>query len=580
MKEARFLNHKANPLVPFVVILAICVLSSLPYLYGYLSAPPGRVFMGILLNTPDTTQYFAWMRGFGAANLIDNKLTPEPNEAMFFNLLWWTLGKLARWGGLSLPLVYQIFRIVAAVAFLLLAYWFCGLFLPDQGQRRTAFLLIALGSGLGWIWVVLKYLSRSSDVAYPFDVYTVEPNTFLGIMAFPHFIQAAFLLLIVFALALLAFERRRLREALLAGLVAFVLGLTHAYDLLLVYTVVGAFALVLLWREGFSYRLLLIPASIVAISIGPAIYSVYITSAFPVWREVLAQFVNAGAWTPSPPHLLVLLGVPFLVALITLILPQRLPGAGRGSMTPPAPLGTALNKRELFLRTWFVVNFFVVYVPLSYQIHYLNGWQVPIAILATMGFYRRVIPWLRRRMTQDGRRKTLAFGRLSVESMLASLLIVAALPTNVYLFAWRFVDLSRYNHPYYLARDEWEALRWLDAHAPPDAVVFSSADIGQYVPSATEGRAFLAHWAMTVDLYRKQEIVRAFFNATMDEAERAAVLRAYHVRYIFWGEAERKLGTFNPDVLPFVRRVYVSPQAVIYQVTDSGDGLRANGESD
>lgn len=571
MKETRFL---------FIVILAVCVLTSLPYLYGYLSAPPDRVFMGILLNTPDTTQYFAWMRSFGVANVIDNKLTPEPNEAVFFNLLWWTLGKLAQWSGLSLPLVYQLFRIVAAVAFLILAYWFCGLFLPDRGQRRTAFLLIALGSGLGWIWVVLKYLSGASGVAYPFDVYTVEPNTFLGIMAFPHFIQAASLLLIVFALALLAFERRRLREALLAGLVAFVLGLTHAYDLLLVYAVVGAFALLLLWREGFSSRLILIPAGIVAISVGPAIYSVYITSVFPVWREVLAQFVNAGAWTPSPPHLLVLLGVPFLVALLTLVLPKRSPGLEREAMQPPDPI----NRRELFLKTWFVVNFFVVYVPLSYQIHYLNGWQVPIAILATLGLYRRVIPWLKRRVTKDGRQGAPAFGRLSVEAMLASLLIVAALPTNIYLFAWRFVDLSRYSHPYYLARDEWEALLWLEANAPPDAVVFSSTDIGQYIPSVTGGRAFLAHWAMTADFYRKQGVVQAFFNATMNDAERAAVLQAYHVRYIFWGEAERKLGTLNPDALPFARRVYASPQAAIYQVTelstDSGDGLRANGESD
>lgn len=575
MKEARFL---------FVIILVVCVLSSLPYLYGYLSAPPDRVFMGILLNTPDTTQYFAWMRGFGSADLIDNKLTPEPNEAVFFNLLWWALGKLARWSGLSLPLVYQLFRIVAAVAFLGLAYGFCRLFLPDRRQRRTAFLLIAFGSGLGWIWVVLKYLSRASDVAYPFDVYTVEPNTFLGIMAFPHFIQAASLLLIVFALALLAFERRRLREALLAGLVAFVLGLTHAYDLLLVYAVVGAFALVLLWREGFSSRLILIPASIVAISIGPAIYSVYITSAFPVWREALAQFVNAGAWTPSPPHLPILLGVPFLVALLTLILPRTSSGLGREPVVLAAPLDTVRSRRELFLKTWFVVNFFVVYVPLSYQIHYLNGWQVPIAILATLGFYRRVLPWLKRRMTDNEGRKALALRYLRSEAVLAGLLIAAALPTNIYLFAWRFVDLSRYRHPYYLARDEWEALRWLEANASPDAVVFSSEDIGQYIPSMTGGRAFLAHWAMTADLYRKQEIIRTFFDTAMDDADRAAVLQAYHVRYIFWGEAERKLGTFNPDALPFVRRVYSSPQAVVYQVTelstDSGDRLKANGESD
>ncbi len=560
MKEARFL---------LFVILLVCVLSSLPYIYGYLSAPPDRVFMGIVLNTPDTTEYFAWMRGFGTANLIDNKLTPEPNGAVFFNLLWWTLGRLARWGGLSLTLVYQLFRIATAVAFLLLAYWFCGLFLPERGQRRTAFLLIALGSGLGWIWVVLKYLSAAADIVYPFDVYTVEPNTFLGITAFPHFVQAAFLILIIFALALSAFERKAdgaerlvLRDAVLAGLAALLLGLTHAYDLLLIYAVVGVYALVLLWRDGFSYRLMLVPAVIVALSVGPAIYSVYLTSAFPLWREVLAQFANAGAWTPNPLHLPVLLGVPFLVGLLFVV--------GALSLKRRTEVqATNDSRRELFLKTWFVVNLFVVYVPLNYQIHYLNGWQVPIAILATMGFYRRVIPWLRGR-SGPGSQGRLALIRraLKSEAVLAILLVVAALPTNVYLLAWRFVDLSRHSHPYYLARDEWEALRWLDANAPPGAVVLSSMDIGQYVPSMTGGRAFLAHWAMTADLYRKQDMVQAFFDSQVDDTERAHILQAYNVRYIFWGEAERKLGPLDPDKLPFAERVFSSSQAVVYQVKE------------
>jgi hypothetical protein len=288
-----------------------------------------------------------------------------------------------------------------------------------------------------------------------------------------------------------------------------------------------------------------------------------------MWREVLAQFVNAGAWTPNPLHLLVLLGIPFLVALLAFI-----PSPDGGRRTTD---GAAANHRELFLKTWFVINFFMVYVPLSYQIHYLNGWQVPIAILATMALYRRI-------QTADGRRQTTGGGLWSavrrpssVVRYLPALLVIAALPTNAYLLAWRFVDLARHDHPYYLTRDEWEALRWLNQNAPPDAVVFSSIDVGQYVPSSTRGRAFLAHWAMTADLYRKQDLISRFFDPAVDDAERAAILQTYNVQYIIWGEAERELGAYDPGELPFAERVFDSPQAAVYRVnglsTGSGNGL-------
>jgi hypothetical protein len=561
MKDRRFV---------VIVIIVVCALTSLPYLYGYLSAPPDRVFMGIALGTPDTTQYFAWMRAFGQSHLIENRLTPEPNEAVFFNLLWWTLGRLALWSGLSLPLVFQAFRIVTAITFLALAYWFCGLFLAERGQRRVAFLLIAFGSGLGWLWVVHKYANGLADVAYPFDLYVVEPNTFLGMMAFPHFVQAALLILVVVALALFAFERRRLRDsavmALWAGIVALILGLTHAYDLLLIYAIIGAYALVLWRREGFSSRLILIPAIIGVLSVAPALYSVYMTSAFPLWRDVLTQFSNAGAWTPNPLHLLILLGIPFFVALLAF---------GRNAGGEATKLQA---NREALLKTWFVVNFFVVYVPLNYQIHYLNGWQVPIAILATMALYRRVIPALKR--FTDGSALAL---RSAVPRLLPALLLLAVLPTNAYLLTWRVVDLSRYNHPYYLTQDEWDALTWLNANAPSDAVVLSAMDVGQYVPSATGARAFLAHWAMTADLYGKQDMVRAFFDAEVGDAERAAILQSYNVRYILWGPTERAIGGYDLATSPYVQQVFERPQAAVYQVNgllmNSGDGLDAESPS-
>ncbi len=526
-----------------LVSALVLILTGLPYLYGYLSAPADRVFMGIALGTPDTNQYFAWLRAFTRSFLIPNTLTPEPNEAVFFNLLWWLLAQGVRYLGMSHLLAFHLLRVVAGAAFLFTAYLFCAMCLESPRWRKTAFLIIAVGTGFGWVWVVGKYLT--GRLPYPLDVYIVEPNSFQAIMAFPHFSLAAGLILAVFGLVILGYERRQWRYPLAAAIVAFILGWSHAYDLLLIYAVVGVFALILWLRDGWSPHLLLYPLIIVLISCAPALYSVYLTSAFPLWRDVLAQFVNADAWTPDPFHLLIVLGVPFILALFTFdgLVPLR-----------ERPL------RELFLKTWFVVNFFVAYFPVSYQIHYLNGWQVPIAILATMGFYRRVVPWLQDRLGAALR------APVRWERWATVFLILTVIPTNVYLLAWRFVDLSRHQPPYYLHRDEVAALRWLEANTSPDDVVLSGFDVGQYIPGVAGNRAFLGHWAMTAGIYDKQERVAAFFNPDTPDEERRDTLCRFGVRYIFYGLKERELGSLPAGWLPYLEAVFQTPQVTLYRV--------------
>ena len=532
----------------FIALVAAVVLAlgGLPYVYGYLSAPPDRVFMGIALGTPDTSQYFAWVRAFTRAPLIPNTLTPEPNEAVFFNLLWWLAAQGVRLG-LTHIAVFHILRVLIGGAFLLITYLLCAFFLPDLRGRRTAFLLIAVGAGLGWVWVVGKYLT--GRLPYPLDVYIVEPNSFLALMAFPHFSLAAGLMFAVWVLMVLGYERRRWRYPLAAAALSFILGWSHAYDLMLIYAVVGVFTLIVWARDGWSPHLLLYPLALVLISCAPALYSVYLTSAFPLWREVLAQFVNADAWTPDPFRLLIVMGIPFWLALLTFdgLVPLR-----------------DRSLRELFLKTWFLVNFFVAYLPVSYQIHYLNGWQAPVAILATVGLYRRVIPWLEE---HRGR-----LWRLSPRwaRWAPALLLLAVIPTNVYLLVWRFVDLGRHQHPYYLHRDEVAALRWLEENTSPDDVVLSGLDVGQYIPSVSGNRAFLAHWAMTVNFYDKRERVAAFFNpSTPDEGRRDTLCR-FGVRYVFYGMKEREAGGL-PE-LPYLRAVFQAPQAAVYRVDRDAAG--------
>ena len=139
-----------------IVILSVLLVTSLPYLYAYLSSPPDKQFMGIMLDVPDHGQYFSWMRELSNSAFASNMLTSEPNKPVFFNLLWWGLGHMQRWFGLSLDVTYQLFRLSSGFLFLVSGYWIIAYFIDEVRQRRTAYLIFTFGSGFGWVLVIVK----------------------------------------------------------------------------------------------------------------------------------------------------------------------------------------------------------------------------------------------------------------------------------------------------------------------------------------------------------------------------------------------------------------------------------------
>src|SRR3954466_5913365 len=114
----------------------------LPHPYGSLSSPADRHFMGIVLDVPDTAQYFSWLRAHQQAVLVSNWMTPEPNQPAFFNLLWFCLGRLALWTGMGLAESFQLLRIVAGAAFAFALFWLYGLLADDRRERWLATALV------------------------------------------------------------------------------------------------------------------------------------------------------------------------------------------------------------------------------------------------------------------------------------------------------------------------------------------------------------------------------------------------------------------------------------------------------
>jgi len=510
------------------VALVVLVVTSLPYAYGYLTSPDDKQFMGILFDVPDVAQYFSWTRELGQAVLVENKLTPEPNPPIFFNLLWFVLGRIAVFLNLGYAEIYQVFRWAATVFFLAVSYHFCSLFFQGSRERKVAFLTILLSSGLGWMLVAYKRWSGSGETPFPLDVYVAEPNSFFSLMV------------VIFVLWLKFVELGRLKTALLAGLVGLVLGLEHAYDLLIIYAVLIVFTALMVMREGFSWRHIGGLAIVGGLSVPSALYAVYMTQWTPTWRGVLEQYDNAGVFTPDPFHLLILLGIAFMVAFV-----------GFASATP----GGSADKRWLLAKVWFGTSLFLAYLPTYYQIKMLIGWQVPIGILAVYLLYSRAVPALSQRMPRLAQALPLIF-------------LLAILPTNLYLLAWRVTELSRYESPFYLYRDEVQALSWLEKNSDPSDVVLSSLVIGQYVPSISGNKVFWGHWTQTLDFFGKGKQVRRFFAQDTSEEERLELLRGYNVRYVFYGKEERALGPYDPQTAPYLSRAFVASDTAIFRVKD------------
>lgn len=538
-REGRFL---------LAVTMGIMVISSVPTALGYAFTPADKWFSGIIYNVHDAAQYLSWMREAGRSVFAENMLTSEPNAAIYLNLHWWVPGRLGALAGLSLPATYQVYRLLAIPLAVVALAAFCRLLFTDRERQRFCLLLTIATSGLGWIWVVDKYLNGRADIAYPLDVHGLSGNVFWTMATSPHLVLALALLFLTLAVAYLGCRAERAWVSVLAGALALLLGAGHIYDLVTVWAVLAAYGLVSIFQRGWSTRRFLRLFTVVAISSPSVAYWGWVSSdANPVWQQALRQYANLGSFTPSPPHLVVFLGVTLLAAV------------------PALFLRSARTRGDVWtlMRCWFVTTLVLVYLPLPFQITLLAGYPFPMAALATVTLYDHVTPWLRGR--QRGTRGAGA-GLRGWERWLPIIFLLLVIPTNLYLLAWRVIDLRRHEYPYYLHHDDVQAMGWLAANTQPGDVVLTSFEVGHYLPGIAGNKAYLANAVMTADFYRKQEEVARFYSEQTDDAWRRTFLRESGVRYVFHGPNERRLGGFDPGGSSLLEPGVTLPSTEVYRV--------------
>ena len=148
-----------------------------------------------------------------------------------------------------------------------------------------------------------------------------------------------------------------------------------------------------------------------------------------------------------------------------------------------------------FAACWALIGVVIIYVPTVFQIKLLAALHVPLAILAADLWCARLRPWI---AAWTAPRLGAAAAAWAPALVLAALI----LPTNVYLLAWRLIELRRPASDLYVTADESAALDALAVTTGPDDVALAVEPVGRWVPNQGGTRAFLAHWAMTNQLSR------------------------------------------------------------------------------
>ena len=535
---------------------AALAITCVPYLLGAALSSEARIFGGFVLGVEDGYSYLAKMgEGARGAWLFHIVYTSEPHQGALFFLFHILLGKVAALvAGLghwplteTMVVVYHAARVLFGGLLLLTVYRFIALFTTSRAIRRLAFLIVAFSGGFGWLLLLLgqpNWLGSS-----PVDLLLPEGFTFLVLYGFPHIALGRTLLLAGFILLWGAPPPRpspaSAGEGAAAGLCWLAMGLIVPFYVAVAWAVVGAAWLaVTLHRRAIAWDETLRTALACLIAAPVVIYSLITFTVNPVMRVWSAQNLIL---SPHPVHYVVGYALVGLLAMFGAVYVLRRRDARSGALR---------------LVAWAIVVPPLLYLPFNLQRRLIEGWQVPLAILAALGLAHFVLPaWRRTRFV----RWLVRFPRYTVRGLrqwAITLILLAMVPTNILLMGSGTLAVIAHASPIFRDGGEVKALDWLAARATYNDVVLSSYSAGNYIPGRVGVRVYIGLGTETAHVEDKRAAMQQFFAASTSDEWRAQFLRQEHITYVFATPEDEFYPVSTHSLLP----VYQAGGYTIYKV--------------
>ena len=537
----------------FVAMMAIImiVITSLPYLVAYLMTPADNVYDGVHALSPgDIPVYYSYINQVKEGNfLVKDLFTAETQDPGTFNVWWFSVGILAKIFNLSVISAFQLSRLLMIPVFLFIAYLFISFFVRESVKRKVAFIFLLFSGGLGFYFAAgIDQLNIPDSVYYswPIDLWLTEALTFNALYQSSHFIASLIFTFLIFLFILLSFEKKNLAYAVIGGFLALIYFNFHPYYVPVIFGVAGLYLFILmlqerkiLWEQT-GYLLL-----VFLISLPSVIYHFWLVQNSPAIGQRALQNI-----TEISPLIFVLIGYGFLWL-----------GLGLGLFF--LLINKNLNNRLMFLLVWLTVNLLLIYSSLPFHSRYTQGIHFILVIFTVLGLFSF---WDYLKIKLRPKFFNFWIDNIFLWAVLFLFLfgtsVFYTLARDVYYFIQKPAKVAT---SLYLPDDVLAGISWLEKQPRPK-LILASALVSMFIPGFSGQTVYVAHAHETLFFYSKIIYLAYFFSDDQNDDIKYQFLKQQNIDYVFYSDYEKKLGSFNPAEKNYLRLVFDSPQAQVYQV--------------
>jgi len=552
-----------------ILILAAVILglSFYPLVYYRSISPAGTIFPLIHNYAPDYNLYLHYMRqGWDGHFLINTNYTPETYPDRFVYPIYIVLGHAAGLFSISLPVTYNLSRLVFGIVFLYLITRLIQTVYPTSPwKRKGAYFFCILGTGfVGFDGIhLVRYL--------PFwtEINILERFAYIPHHLFAKMLSIGVILLLAEAIKQPSvkndkhnsfsnlnsklrlpirlrspFSRPWVNKLLIAAFLGILTGLSSPYVLInleitLVFT---AFLYAVSFRNNRKILIRTVGMLVffMAVSSLSLIYQRWVEQASFPWTSYIDW--EKQVFPLDIPSFLLSLGPLFWFSLLAV--PE-------------------FFRKKSFLSLLLVAWLFEPIIGIVFisklgiltNVRFLSGSHfIPIGIIGAWG-----VICVSKFIASKSHIKPKIIGCTIVLlcSIIFFLNIKINLSDNLHTFSPGF-----YN--YFIPTQLWQGFDYLNNYTPPGAIVLSNGYTGNLIPAYTHSKAVLGHLTHTYNLsVKEQEALRFFRQEDVEFAH--TLLNKYHVRYVFYS-----LDTDPPNANFITKmglvKVFGKDRSVIYKV--------------
>lgn len=533
----------------FLIWLAVAVtlVTSAPYVFGWLATPEHRTYTGIHRLTPgDVAVYYSFIEQGRQGRVVSENLyssEAQPVPAVF-TPQWYVVGQFANLFNLPTVLAYQLARVGFGVLFLILAYRFLAGIITHPRTRMVAMTFVTFATGFGALVPIADMASAVQRIALPVDTWVPESFPFLSLYHNPLFLMGLCALLGTLLLAERAIDHGDRTAAWVASGLALILALIHPYDVFLLAAILVAAWIVRAsadraWPAAGAATFVRTSALV----LGPAVLALGLT------RIVFALQPGLVGWaaqnvTRSPEIVWYLPAylIPLLIAALGVRVCARL-----------------RTTRAFLVLGWAIAVPLLLYLPyFPYQRRMMEGWFLALVTIGALGV---ASVWSRIQQRWS------PLPRTALSSAALTLSIILMGITSLTHLAKDALYASVGREPISIPNGLVEAFQWTRDHTGDQSVILAQPYDGNLLPGWAGRTVYYGHSDLSAESSRKEaEIAAVFTDREFDASAFFARERITHVLVRQTDvEALHALRSFTMPVTP----VHENADAVVYRVVGS-----------